>query len=773
MKQLRTLPATALGVMLSLLSWTAAHAQITPLGDSYSNTADPTTNYGAKTLLDVDGATQITYIQFNLSLIPSGANVTQATLKLYVDSVTTAGTFNVDYINAAWAESTIDASNAPTLGGTIASNVNVTTTDKNQYILTDVTTAVQAWLSGSETNNGLALVANSTFDATFDSKESTTTSHSPELDIVFGGGTITGVTTASGSGLTGGGTSGALSLGLTSTCATNQVLQWNGSAWACASAGTGTITGVTTASGSGLSGGGTSGTLGLSLYNSCGVNQVLQWNGSQWICFTGGTGTVNSVNTGAGLTGGPITSSGTINIQSGGISNSMLSNSSLTVFTSSGLTGGAAVPLGGTVTLAVDATKIPFLGSANTFIGTQTVNGTVSATSFTGSGSGLTGVTAANSNELGGLTPSAYAQLGAVNTFSQQQNINAKEIITASSSYEVVDVTNSGGTGDAIHGNTGSGTGYGVVGNVTTNTGTGAGVLGTTVSSIGYGVEGTGPYIGVFGQAAGGSGGFPPLYDVGVWGDTGGPDGEAVGVMGTAADNVAGAFFNNSNSSTSPALYAQNESTDASALIFQAQAGSGGSGNCTINVGGIITCDGSSINVTRADGSARRVTLHTMESPENWFEDFGSGTLTNGSATVELDPTFASTVNTTTDYHVFLTPRGECGGLYVANTTPTGFEVRELRHGSSSVAFDYRIVAKRAGYENQRLEDVTDRYQKMREQQQRLHERMQQRRAERSASAPAATPGEKMATAPVLPELRPAPKAATADAKPQIAEASK
>jgi len=29
--------------------WTAAHAQITPLGDAYTNTADPTTNYGAKT----------------------------------------------------------------------------------------------------------------------------------------------------------------------------------------------------------------------------------------------------------------------------------------------------------------------------------------------------------------------------------------------------------------------------------------------------------------------------------------------------------------------------------------------------------------------------------------------------------------------------------------------------------------------------------------------------------------------------------------------------
>ena len=58
------------------------------------------------------------------------------------------------------------------------------------------------------------------------------------------------------------------------------------------------------------------------------------------------------------------------------------------------------------------------------------------------------------------------------------------------------------------------------------------------------------------------------------------------------------------------------------------------------------------------------------------------------------------------DYHVFLTPRGECEGLYVADARSGSFDVRELHHGSSSAAFDYRIVAKRRGYENKRLEEV-------------------------------------------------------------------
>ncbi len=265
-KKCQFLPALVL--CLNFFAWTAAHAQVTPIGDSFINTATPTTNYGSKTLLDVDGATQTTYVQFNLASIPATTSVSQATLKLYVNSVTTAGSFNVDYVNGAWTESTIDASNAPPLGTTIASNVNVAATEKNQYILINLTSAVQAWLNGSETNNGIALVANSSFNATFDSKENTTTSHPPELDIAFAGGsgTITGVTTAGGSGLMGGGTSGTLNLSLTKTCAANQVLQWTGSAWACSSAGTGSITGVT--AGTALTGGGTSGNVTLNLDTS-------------------------------------------------------------------------------------------------------------------------------------------------------------------------------------------------------------------------------------------------------------------------------------------------------------------------------------------------------------------------------------------------------------------------------------------------------------------------------------------------------------------------
>ncbi len=130
-----------------------------------------------------------------------------------------------------------------------------------------------------------------------------------------------------------------------------------------------------------------------------------------------------------------------------------------------------------------------------------------------------------------------------------------------------------------------------------------------------------------------------------------------------------------------------------------------GSGAAVFNVtesGNLWAAGTKSALAETADHGPRLV--YAVESPQVWIEDFGTAALVNGKAIVPIEPVFAETVNLEVDYHVFLTPLGDCKGLYVAAKTPTSFEVRELGGGTASVGFDYRLVARRRGYEHIRLE---------------------------------------------------------------------
>jgi hypothetical protein len=123
------------------------------------------------------------------------------------------------------------------------------------------------------------------------------------------------------------------------------------------------------------------------------------------------------------------------------------------------------------------------------------------------------------------------------------------------------------------------------------------------------------------------------------------------------------------------------------------------------------------------------VRLYAVEAADNWFEDAGSAQLSAGRVVVNLDHRFAQTVNGEMDYHVFLTPNGECEGLYVASKSAQGFEVRELHGGHSNVSFDYRLMARRKGFENVRMEDVTAHFDLARRNAQELSTRMEANKA--------------------------------------------
>ena len=95
-----------------------------------------------------------------------------------------------------------------------------------------------------------------------------------------------------------------------------------------------------------------------------------------------------------------------------------------------------------------------------------------------------------------------------------------------------------------------------------------------------------------------------------------------------------------------------------------------------------------------------------MESPESWFEDFGTGYLKNGHAEILLDAAFASIVESDS-YHVFLTEYDDNNALYVTDRTSTGFGVRAKLSETANGTFSYRIVAKRKDIAGPRLEQVT------------------------------------------------------------------
>jgi len=217
-------------------------------------------------------------------------------------------------------------------------------------------------------------------------------------------------------------------------------------------------------------------------------------------------------------------------------------------------------------------------------------------------------------------------------------------------------------------------------------------VSGSNTSSVGL-TQGAGTYGQLSTTGQSGTGAGWANGGAGAWGD-GGLDSN-YGVVATA-DNKAG-LITNTNGSSYYTIFGFNYNTGAYPFAVFNGAGAG----CSIDPLGDLSCTGAKNAVVPVGKS--HVALSAIESPKNWFEDFGSARLSGGVAVVRLDPRFTQTVNARMEYHVFLTPNADCKGLYVNQKSATSFEVRELGGGSSSVKFDYRITALRKNYEKVRF----------------------------------------------------------------------
>jgi hypothetical protein len=108
---------------------------------------------------------------------------------------------------------------------------------------------------------------------------------------------------------------------------------------------------------------------------------------------------------------------------------------------------------------------------------------------------------------------------------------------------------------------------------------------------------------------------------------------------------------------------------------------------------GSISTSKSSLARTRgASGKSYSLADAREAAPE--LEDVGEARMTNGRADVAIDPALADSIDMRRPYEVFLTPRGDSNGLYVAQKGPQGFVVRESDGGRSTLTFSYRIVGK-------------------------------------------------------------------------------
>ena len=163
-----------------------AGAQAVVTDDANTSSIFPTTNFGSSVALIV-GSGSNSYIKFSLANLGSGvtaSNISKGTLILYVDAVLTSGTMDVYQVNGSWSEGKITYNGAPALGAQLFSAVPVSSSG---YLSLDLTSTVQAWLNGSQANNGIALVptSGSKIFVSFDSKENVFTSHAAQLPLVL------------------------------------------------------------------------------------------------------------------------------------------------------------------------------------------------------------------------------------------------------------------------------------------------------------------------------------------------------------------------------------------------------------------------------------------------------------------------------------------------------------------------------------------------------------------------------------------------------------
>lgn len=176
--------ALLVALVLGVPAWAV---QATLVADAHVSSAQPDVNAGGLTNLNVGGGYS-TLVQFDLGVLPAGIQpsaITRATLRLYCNRADTAGAVSVAPVLGAWSEWGVTFNTLPSVGPSLGS---VQVSAAGEFVTVDVTSLVQAWVAGSQANDGVELTSGDGV-LQFDSKENDQTSHAPELEIALASGT--------------------------------------------------------------------------------------------------------------------------------------------------------------------------------------------------------------------------------------------------------------------------------------------------------------------------------------------------------------------------------------------------------------------------------------------------------------------------------------------------------------------------------------------------------------------------------------------------------
>src|SRR5882762_102826 len=128
--------------------------------DAYTLSTSAGTNFGSATIVRVSGsgsgAIGKGYFRFKMTTsLPSGLTtdkIAKATVKLYVNAVTSPGTVDVFLVSNTWAENSITYTSAPPTSGAAVVSIPVTTSNQGSYLVIDLTTQAKDWWSNDTTN---------------------------------------------------------------------------------------------------------------------------------------------------------------------------------------------------------------------------------------------------------------------------------------------------------------------------------------------------------------------------------------------------------------------------------------------------------------------------------------------------------------------------------------------------------------------------------------------------------------------------------------------